>query len=303
MCIRDRTYIVNYHPAFANTLLGLRLFQLDMLIMDNSAVDLPKKDDEYILGAGETAPDIMANEAASDAFLRAIEPLQDESGMIFRSYVICDYEQMIAFSPHEGVLELTGTPFFYCWRFASDTESYSEDQSRQDIVARLHRKLHEAERAEGAAYDVRTNIIAALLDKLEEYDQGYSLFESGPIFEMLALDDRGARQSYAEEYSTESLKKALIDLTFVMEKERPVYLKEISEGISAQHQLLRNINPAVWDAGVTTMRTVAFFRFCRERFPDQWDSFFSRVQDIGDPKPVPTPTVMYNDAAYERERE
>ncbi len=61
----DAGRIVRFHPALRDTLLGLRLMQLDMLIISEDAADLPKRNDEYVLGRGEVPPDLAANEAAA----------------------------------------------------------------------------------------------------------------------------------------------------------------------------------------------------------------------------------------------
>jgi hypothetical protein len=60
--------IVNYHPAFENTLLGLRMLQLDNLLAasegDDLAVELPQEHNRYLLGPGEPFPDVARNRAA-----------------------------------------------------------------------------------------------------------------------------------------------------------------------------------------------------------------------------------------------
>ncbi len=289
------THVINYHPAFVNTLLGLRLFQLDILIMDNAAVELPKRNGRYILGAGEQEPDIDASTEAGNAFVRATEHLQDDAGMLYRSYVICDYGQSVEFAPSAGKLTLTGSPFFYCWRFNSDATSYDERQSRKRIAEELEDDMREAGTSAGGASHERTFIIEALLDQLEQYDGTYSLFENGPFVEMLALSTRAERAQYAEEYTTESLHDVLIELMTAMDASSPVYLEEVSEAISSRSTLLHGINPAVWDAGVVTMRTAAFFRYCRQHHSEEWTSFYNHVRDLGDGASVVTPTVMYRE--------
>ena len=54
-------YDIIYHKAFKNTLLGLRLFQMDILLKDlDSFWDIPQLGGQVILGTGEvraTEPD------------------------------------------------------------------------------------------------------------------------------------------------------------------------------------------------------------------------------------------------------
>jgi hypothetical protein len=58
--------VVAYHPALKDTLLGLRLMQLDMLIGSEDAADLPKLKNQYLLGDGERAPLLVSNRRAAN---------------------------------------------------------------------------------------------------------------------------------------------------------------------------------------------------------------------------------------------
>jgi len=71
-----------------------------------------------------------------------------------------------------------------------------------------------------------------------------------------------------------------------------IHLKEYSALLSSKPYLLRDINPAVWDAAVNTMRYAAFFRFCKKEFPEQWKNFMEQVEKTAVEPPVITPTVM-----------
>jgi hypothetical protein len=59
--LANRDGVLNYHSAFVDTLIGLRLFQLDILIDEPYATDLPTLKGKYILGAGEVRPARNAN--------------------------------------------------------------------------------------------------------------------------------------------------------------------------------------------------------------------------------------------------
>jgi hypothetical protein len=59
--------VMNYHPAFDNTLVGLRLMQADILLFDENATDLPRNARGYVLGAGESSPNVGANQQRFEA--------------------------------------------------------------------------------------------------------------------------------------------------------------------------------------------------------------------------------------------
>ena len=51
--------VLNYAPPFEDTLIGLRLFQLDVLLVDKQlAKGVPTYKGKYVLGAGESQPNI-----------------------------------------------------------------------------------------------------------------------------------------------------------------------------------------------------------------------------------------------------
>jgi hypothetical protein len=73
----EDTYDIVYHPAFENTLLGIRLLQADIIFFDlGETWQLPKLEGQTILGAGET---LGAGEGRSK-ILSALSGMQSPSG-------------------------------------------------------------------------------------------------------------------------------------------------------------------------------------------------------------------------------
>lgn len=116
-----RGRILNYDAAFVDTLLGLRLFQLDVLTLDHFfSVDLPKDNGRYVLGNGEKEPNLLA---ARDALTRYEETLDkliaegrsENFRTDLRSWVITDPRERLTFSIEEGKLTFQQEPFFYFW--------------------------------------------------------------------------------------------------------------------------------------------------------------------------------------------
>jgi hypothetical protein len=56
--------------------------------------------------------------------------------------------------------------------------------------------------------------------------------------------------------------------------------------------MVRSINPTVWDAGVTVIRYAAFFRYCRQADPAGWQEFANSVRRDAVLPAVSTPTVL-----------
>lgn len=115
--------IINFQRAFTDTLLGWRLFHADALILSSAAAELPYGPDGYVLGAGESAPDVAANTLALSALHEQLAPFGDPP---FRSYVISDPPEGVTFDVDGNTLILSGSPHWYCWRLGVDEAQASE---------------------------------------------------------------------------------------------------------------------------------------------------------------------------------
>ena len=124
--------IANYHPALENTLLGLRLLQADMMPFEENATDLFKERGQYILGAGEVAPndgDLKANRAA----FRKVSQWAEQQPFRHTSYITGDVDNKVTFATQGGKLKLTGEPTWYCWRH--------DDEKTEAVIADMARSL------------------------------------------------------------------------------------------------------------------------------------------------------------------
>lgn len=105
-------YVIGFHPAFQGTLLGLRMFQSDFLLLDASvAGELPRLGNKHLIGAGEFPPSRLWSPAATK--LNSLMARQS-----FVSYVICDFNGPPKFQIQQkgAKLVISGNPYFYFWR-------------------------------------------------------------------------------------------------------------------------------------------------------------------------------------------
>jgi len=106
--------VVNYHRAFRDTLLGLRLMQADILLLHPDATELPRDaQGRTILGPGEAAPSVEVNRGRLASVHSFIGTLP---GRRFRSYVITDQGVRVTYGIDGERLKLTGYPRWHCWR-------------------------------------------------------------------------------------------------------------------------------------------------------------------------------------------
>jgi hypothetical protein len=113
----DASYDIVYHPAFQNTILGLRLLQADILLFDIANMwRLPAFEGKVALGKGESPPEGLAQASAN----KVTSVLRNFS---FQSWVLTDQEAPIVFkTTEEGELNFTGEPYYYFW--TSDFDAY-----------------------------------------------------------------------------------------------------------------------------------------------------------------------------------
>jgi len=276
--LRSKGRILNYHPAFEDTLLGLRLFQLDVLLVEQWATALPKNDGKFLLGAGERPPDLRADSEGANSVLRHLRTIQGELGMRYRSYVICDYNRPVTLKTDGKSVMLTGEPYYYCWRYRADEPGFDKTA----LETRVRDELPED----------RESLIVRIVELSHQYEGRYTFYSAGTLVDLIRLPGDQRRAQFLRRYATESLRRLASDLPVLLETNRPVHLEQFSERLSSRSDLLRSMNPAVWEAGVVTMRYAAFFRYCRINFPKEWRAFLQTVSKVPVEPRVTTPTVM-----------
>lgn len=295
--------VMNYHPAFDNTLLGIRLAYMDMLVCYTFAIDLPKNSEgQYILGTGEVPPDVRANNNGAYYLSQYLVQLEKQHKVKFRSYVITDYPQQITFSVVGDKLSISGFPYYYCWEYMHDHPSYDMNRASAAFSKTCSKKMREVSVASG---DMAVDewLIGELLQVAKKYDGTFNFYTEGTFVDMIKLGSDNERAQFLRRYDRPSLISMLEQTEMQMDADTIIPLKAYSDGLSAKPELFAAANPAVWNATVTTMRFAAFFRYVKASHPQAWASFVDQIQRL-DPDPEPrvvTPTVMYDPASTTRD--
>lgn len=120
--------IVNYHSAIDNTLIGLRLMQSDLLAFHEIGPLNFLQNGNPIRATNENLRDEQQNKSS----ISEIQKIYFGSGA--SSYIICDVDQRIGFrvagSGNSRGLELTGHPYWSCWK----TAKIDEDELLMEIL-------------------------------------------------------------------------------------------------------------------------------------------------------------------------
>ncbi len=259
--------IVNLHPNLADTLLGLRLIQADMLMLFSNdpekrdriaraiCFDLPKESGKYLLGEGEAVPDQAANQTNYMRLKQQVKKLEDQHGP-YRSFLISDEFQTVSFSNKSGYLELTGYPRWWFWRLPSDNEA---------TLSRL-------------AKDLSEKAVAQLDEQLKRDIDGHFSGKYTPT---------NKRKRVSEIY------ERLWDQAVAPGPHTlPEFLNEWTAEVSKGMRDADGINPAVYRALVSTMRYRAFFRYVKNVSPETYATFVRSLPNQKTTKTLVTPTVI-----------
>jgi hypothetical protein len=300
--VEHKGRVINYHPSFDNTLLGIRLAYMDMLVGYNFTNDLPKNNTgNYILGKGEAEPDQYSNQNGAYYLSQHFIRVQNKYDLTFRSYVISDYSRKILFEIKNDSLVIDGFPYFYCWKYNCDRNDYDINQVAEAIATNYNKQIGELSNSTNNQTP-QGWMIDKLISLTKRYEGKYGFYSEGTFIDLINLKSDNEKRDFLFNYSLESLFQLIISTEAYMNRDSIVYLKEFSDDVSSKPELFEAANPAVWNATVNTMRFAAFFRYIKNNYPETWVDFISQVKTL-DPEPrIITPTIMYNPDSKELEQ-
>lgn len=285
----------NYHPSFNNTLMGLRLFQLDALIINPYSYELPTEKGKYILGSGESIDSEKNHKSLEefDKYREANEELFSQT----TSYVITDNGREITFDTTGGKLTVRGEPYYYFWSI--DRNEYGHLLSGRSLMTAKNTLRAELRRIRpvNSLRAKRTWLVGKLKDDIASNgskieDENIDFLGYRELLNLLKQDET-SRERILNEQSVAWLTDRLAELRTVVAMPVPSEVTELNKMLSTNTQIVRAINPAVWDAGAIAMRYAGFFRYIKTNHKDAWQSFMAQIERAPAPKPpVKTPTVI-----------
>jgi len=261
-----------FHPAFLDNLLGLRLFQADLLNLTDILWDLPvDAQHHYILATSEQP---YAPVRDSTIHRTIYEELATGD---FTSFVLTDKDASIVFDIDESGLKLSGYPYYYFTKTEVDTANVRQlrDQALAcyddiDTYAKILLK-------DGYTPDLnpRTHLgdLLKALNKIKQEN----------IFNPYAMYNVGKAVNKLD--SLNNLTDAQIGIQFQV-------MDEYTESFKPYWKLLEKFNPLVYSAVENTSQWAAFFRYVHKVNPENWAKFVKKVKDNKDwdAPDVQTPT-------------
>lgn len=247
-------YDVVFHPAFLDELLGVRLFQADILLMDlEETWRLPTHQGTVPVGVGETAPK-QWNPTAARKISEAI------TGAKFESWVLTDDGVDFRVGVRDGRLHLTGEPYYYFWT--------ADLSPRQEMVRRSEAMDIDHKLAQHNLLVKRFN------QQIESGGETSELNRMRLEIEELSDDIDAYNQLITE----------------INGYEPEVEVSPATDKVRRQGEALRSFNPPVLQAATRTARYAAFFRWVKTAHPDAWNGFLSAIEEVPTTPRLTTPT-------------
>jgi len=260
-----------FHPVFLNNLLGLRLFQADLLNQTDILWDLPvDAQRSYIL-----APSEQGFTPVRDSVIHKQIYEKLMSGK-FTSFALTDKDVNFVFYIDDAGLEFLGTPYYYFTKTVMDVANINSLRTQlidsyNDIESNAKLLLKEKYTP---ALDPRTHLndlIKALGKYKEQSDfNPYSVYYLG--------------QAINKVDSLNKLTDADLGIQFQT-------MDNFTESFKPYWSLLKKYNPVVYSAVENTAQWSAFFRYVSKVNPDNWSQFANKVQTgTWDAPAIQTPT-------------
>lgn len=275
-----------FHPDFLDNLLGLRLFQSDLLNLTDILWDLPiDAQRRYIL-----APSEQAYVPFRDSTLHLAIYEKLASGK-FTSFVLTDMNANVVFDIDESGFKLSGRPYYYFVKTALDTANIR--QIRTQLI-----KCYE---------DIDTYAKILLKD-----DYSPALNPRNHLGDLLKALKKHKQEQIFNPYSMQYMEKALSkldSLNSLTDAEIGIkfqILDDYTESFKPYWDILKKYNPPVYSAVENTAQWSAFFRYIRKINPNNWSIFVGKIKNNGDwdAPAIQTPTSFdINYFRYFEERE
>jgi len=245
----EHEYHIVYHPAFKDTLIGMRLLQADILLMSlQNFSQLPTSNGRLILGPGEKPPQQKPISEATNS-IQALLTVHNVD-----SWIITDVDQVPIVKIHQGKLELKNEPYFFFWRV--DHENYEEinrlkgEYNRQvtdynQQVEKLKREFDTGETILGR------RVLADIKKNLEELKNQISQKEP----KLIPLDEA--------KKAVQAKRPTLISLV------PPVFVAlDNTASFASFFRLVKQKNPDSWKLFLKELETVQYMKV---ETPNIWD--------------------------------
>lgn len=268
----EHYYYFQYHPAFQNTLLGLRLLQADIFLMHPSHFrSLPKRNGHVVLGHGEHEPS-PRNDINPLIALNRIMGRQS-----FTSYILTDTDSPSRFFLQDETLQIQSLPHYYFWK----RNDHAIQKHQRKVVA-----YNQRVDAHNRKVTTHKNLINQFNSLARRFNANNASVPMATLDGLQAEIERGESELVALEQELDRLQMDLKEGVSV----NPV--PALTKALKSQSELLQTLNPLVYQAVHATAGYAAFFRYVKFNHPQTWNAFLKSIGGVKTHPSVKTPTHM-----------
>lgn len=300
-----------YHPAFVDKLLGLRLFQSDLMFCMNCfekydmALLPTDENNNPIMAKSETKAYCSFNEykqkEAIDFVLAGFVNYQKRSGKFANTYIYTDRDQKIEFAVKDGKFSLCGEPYYLFANTKSgkvDTASFIENMAgfKKELYNNYLSYMYLL-----ATFNVPDSIVANV-NKGNKYFEGLTNRELLTMYNNMVSNYsrldlyENLLNFLKEEYPLQKI--LLLQYVKMNVLPYPEELTNLTNYIKSNSDSFKTINPIVYDAAIATCQWSAFFRYMKENNPNNWELFVRNVNQMQyDAPDTKTPINIENEVS------
>ena len=262
-------YNIQYHTAFENNLLGLRLLQVDLILLNiHELHELPKDvSGNTILGLGELPVKETDSTQLGEIsnFMNIYNELDKASSWLFT-----DNNKEIAINNTNDQINIEN-PYYYFWKEGykiSKTDSLStfiEQKSAQEFIIKMY-----------------LNELLACPTEVDLYEE-----EDYYLLDAYKYNKNKVVLEIFNQYM-ELIKEQMHDDIEI----EAIGLDQMNDYFDAiYYETLKEINPQIYEAAENTMKFSALFRHFKTNNPEKWRAFKNSTTQIDVPY-VGTPTQL-----------
>ncbi len=262
-------HFASYHPAFENTLVGLRLLQMDAFYRLDEFTHLPRGVDNFGIESVITGPgEIELSRDISVKSMDMKEVLKILNSSSYTSYIILDDNSKQTFTIRDGDIKINGDMIVYVWEQKILDSVIKEILKQNGLDDKYSSFLKDL-----ITRKINNNTITQMREMLSrdismglETQSGFNNKMISAIKKYNALKDE-------DKYEADPVDR-------------------ITTQLQSNLHLLRSINSLSYDCTKKVMNYSAFFRFCRNN-QENWKNIVSVVSSLNpEPHILRTPNVV-----------
>ena len=255
----ERYRYVDYHPAFEDTHLGMRLLQADIILMKPSIfTEAPKVNGEAVYLAGEQRERSEAERMLASLKIYEMMRTQD-----FRSWVLTDTGLEPQLIKTEDTITVELEPYFFFW--------WSDVSTVQELLDRFKTEVDEAQS----------------LNQL--LDSAFAAYQRALVGSTEEGRARRAVQNLEQQFN--NVGERIDDLRAQIDAFEPEVqdVPKLTTQLQANSEVYRSAAPFVFDAVYKTAQYAALFRGAKMANSPDWRDFHREVMSEVQLAPSQTP--------------